>query len=95
MVAGTLETTPDQTQVAPKLAIERAHQLHPAQGTTQAPQWIAGVKNFKRVLQRIAAAPINGRIDLDISPGEHQQGGPESIDRGPKHPVNIQQGDGR
>jgi hypothetical protein len=77
--------------VAPKLAVERPHQPQAPQGTPQAPQRIAGIEHLEGVLQRIATAAIHRRIDLDVPPGEHQQGGAEGVDALQQHRLHIQQ----
>jgi hypothetical protein len=46
------------------------------------------------MLQRIAAAAVHRRIDLDVPPGEHQQAGAKGLHRGQEHPIHIQQGHG-
>ena len=56
----------------------------------QALQRITGVKDLERILKRIAPPPIDRRIDLDVSPGEHQQGGAELINRDAQNPVHVQ-----
>ena len=45
--------------------------------------------------ERIASAPINGGINLNVSPREHQQGGPELINNGLQHPFHIEHRQGR
>ena len=91
VAAGPAQAAAHQAQVAPQLAVKGAHQAQPAEGTTQAPQRIAGIEHLKGVLQRIAAAPVHRGIDLDVPPGEHQQGGAESIDPLQQHRLHIQQ----
>jgi hypothetical protein len=67
----------------------------PPQGTSEALQRILGVEDFKGVLKRIAPPAIHRGIDLNVAPGEHQQGGPEPIDLGQQHPLHIEHGQGR
>ena len=93
--AGPAQPPAHQGQVAPELPIERGHQAQATEGTPQAPQWIARIEHLKGVLQGIAAAAIHRRIDLDVAPGEHQQGGPKCGDHLQQHPLHIQHGHGR
>ena len=92
VATGSSETTSNQAQIAPELAIKRTHQLQSAQGAAQSPQRIACIKHLEGILQRVAPATINRGINLDIPPGEHQQGGPKSINAGAQNPIDIEHG---
>ena len=87
---GPFEAAAHQAQVAPKLSVERCHQLQAAQGTSQPLEGIAGIEHLEGVLERIASPSIDGGIDLDIAPRKHQQAGLESAHRCVEHPLDIQ-----
>ena len=71
----------NQAHVAQQLAVVGAHEPQAPNGTPQALEGIAGIEHLKRVLQGVAAAAIDGGVDLDVAPGKHQQGGAELVNR--------------
>jgi len=90
MAAGPGHTQLHQPQIAPELSVEGPHQAQTAQGTPQALEGIAGIEHFKGVLQRVAAAAVHRRVDLDVAPGEHQQGGAKGLHHLGEHPLHIE-----
>tara|TARA_B100001094_G_scaffold151523_1_gene146703 strand:- start:168 stop:599 length:432 start_codon:yes stop_codon:yes gene_type:complete len=65
------------------------HQAEPTQGTMQPFQGISGIKNFKRVLQRVSTASVNRCINLNVPPGKHQKSRAELVNGDPQNPVHI------
>ena len=65
------------------------HQPKSTKGTVQSLQRIAGVEDLKGILQRVTSPTINGGIDLDVPPGEHQKSGAELINGDAQNPVHI------
>ena len=61
------------------------------EGTAQPADRIQGVEDLKGVLKRIAPATIHRGIDLNVSPGEHQNRGPEALDALEQDGFDIQE----
>ena len=66
------------------------HQPESTKGTVQSLQGIAGIEDLKGILKRVPTPTINGGIDLNVPPGEHQESGAELINRDPQNPVHVQ-----
>ena len=90
VAACTFQTLTHQTLVPAQLAVMTAHQLKPTQGSMQTLQRVTGVEDLERILKRVAPPPIDRRIDLDVSPREHQQRRLELVNCGVQHAMDIQ-----
>ena len=88
--SGPLEPPAHQAQIPPELSIKRSHQAQPPQSPPQPPHRIAGIEHLEGVLQRVPAPAVHRGVDLNVTPGEHQQRGPEGRHRGQEHPLHIE-----
>ena len=89
MATRPFQTMAHQFLIAMKLAVMTGHQAQSAQGPFDPLQRIACVKNFKRVLKRVATPAIHRCINLDVSPGEHEQRGLKLIHHIEQNTLNI------
>ena len=92
MAAGQPQSAAHQGEIAAQLAVIGPHQPQATEGPTQAAQRVARIEHLEGVLQRIAAPAVHRRVDLDIAPGEHQQGGTEGGHHLRQDPLHIEQG---
>ena len=90
VTTGVLEPFTNETLVPTKLAVMTGHQAKSAERTMQTLQGILRVKDFERVLKRVATTAINRRVDLNVPPGKHQQCGLELINGVQQNPLDIQ-----
>ena len=79
-----------QSLIAGELSVMTGHQAESTQCTVQSLQGIAGVEDFKRILQWVATPTINRGIDLNVPPGKHQKCGAELVNRDAQNPVHVQ-----
>ena len=90
MTTGLSQSGSHQTLIAEQLSVMGGHQPQTTQSTVQALERIAGIEHFKGVLKWIATPAVDGRVDLDVPPGEHQKRGAELIDGGEQDPLNVE-----
>ena len=83
------KTGSHQTLITEQLSVMTGHQPQSTQGTVQALERIAGVKNFEGVLKGVAATAVDRCVNLNVPPGEHQEGGAELIHGGDQHPLDV------
>ena len=89
VTTGVLEPFTNETLVPTKLAVMTSHQAKSAERTMQTLQGVLRVKDFERVLKRIATTAINRRVDLNVPPRKHQQRGLELINGVQQNPLDI------
>jgi len=92
---GPAQAAADQAHISQQLAVIGAHQPQAPQCPSQTAQGIAGIEDLEGMLQGVAAAAIDGGVDLDVAPGKHQQGGAELVNRLAQRRLAIEGGQGR
>jgi hypothetical protein len=65
-----------------QLAVMAGHQSQATKSAVKTLEWIASVKDFERVLKRVAPTTVNRGVNLNIPPRKHQQSGAKLIHRG-------------